>query len=295
MVNLAAARTRVRMAGHVHLGVQTATATSNDPAIEGVRRGEALVRQMKSSWTADSFLNVMFRGLQANNRSALLPPATDPFGRMFRIWDNCASCGFNSLRNTFARRGAINFVSVDACKSLFDANPGLAVTLKLTGQQRQLNILRVFEHRTRTVILHYDERCPGCPATATESWITNVGLNAEVPPILVVAFPDEAIVHTIDQQTPVVLFAECVTVVNIRGKQIKCQLLHVIQKNTGHYRDVGIEVQPADLASFPVVSPWILNDNNRSTVGVQTSPPVLATDGSGFRPAVAIYYCTIVS
>ena len=71
-ITLAAARNRVRMAGHLHLGVQTGSATSSDAMVESIRLGAALAEHVKSSWTADSFLNINYTCTKCNHSATTI-------------------------------------------------------------------------------------------------------------------------------------------------------------------------------------------------------------------------------
>jgi hypothetical protein len=288
MHDLARARTRVRLAGHILLGVQTNRATSDDGMLEGL----ALERHMSGAWTADSFLNIMLSGLPARSSIDFLPSGRDLFIRTFRTWDDCASCTHVSTRNNMGQRSAINFITPDACKSLSDRTLHVThIEEETRGTLRQLNILKVYEHRLNSIVWHPTEKCPVCQEGCTESWITNTH-QEKPPPFLLLAFPDQPVLPSVLGQ-PLVLFADMVTSSgNRRGPHIKYQLLHVIQKNAGHYRDVGIEEMPTALEEFPIF-PWVMNDNMHGHhSGVEVPPPILHEDRDGFRPVLAVYYCT---
>jgi hypothetical protein len=292
MYNLAIARTRVRLQGHIMLGVQTNTAINESVLLEGSQHSSALARHMVNPWTATSFLNIFLNSLAARNSKDLLPPAEDLFIRMFRVWDDCQNCQELATRNNISQRGALNFITADACASLVDMTPVAMRTNEETGPTtRQLNIIKVYEHRLTSIVWHPTERCLGCEEESSESWITNVH-DGNPPLFLVLVFPDETAIHS-GTGIAAVLTTQVQTIGGRRRRQtIKYQLLHVIQTNTGHYRDVGIEVQASTLAAFPI-SPWIMNDNmNDQHTGVQVSPPIAPVDATNFRPVLAVYYCT---
>jgi hypothetical protein len=293
---LAIARTRVRLNGHILLGIQTDTAVSEDGILEGYQRSLSLERHMDSAWTADSFLNLMLHGINARDGRDFLSPGNDPFIRTFRSWDVCSNCHCTSTRNCVARRSAINTITPDACARLQSRSLVSADTLEETvPTPRQVNILKVYENLLTAFVPHPAEPCLRCLNSSSESWVNNARLD-NPPPFLILAFPDEAVVYSAEQ-IPIILMVEAVTMgTRKRHEQMKYQLLHVIQKNAVHYRDVGIELtQTSDLRHFPTM-PWIMNDNtNILHVGIPVNPPVLPTDTAGFRPVLAVYYCTAES
>ena len=236
---LTAATAHVRMTSHLCLGVQTNAAINTDVRLEERARSAALERQMISPGTADSLLNVMLCGLNAAN-NAQMKGHDDLFVRMFRVWEDCGTCHKITTRNNSSRRSAINFITADACQSLLRWG-ATTYTLTEPTQQGQANVLDVFEHRAASFIQHPTETCgPVCQATCAESWTRNIW-PTKLPPFLIVSFPDEPIVYT-DGIVPVRLYPALTKTVDIQGRQITYQLIHVIQKTAGHYRDIGIEL-----------------------------------------------------
>jgi hypothetical protein len=290
---IAIARTRVRLNGHILLGVQTDTAVKEDGMLEQYQRGVSLEVHMASTWTADSFLNLMLRGINARDGRDFLTPGSDLFMRTFRVWDDCSNCHCASTRNNMARRSAINTITPDACARLQTRSLVPTDTLEETiPTPSQIDIFKVYENLLTAFIPHLAESCLRCPNNSSESWVNNTRLD-NPPPFLILAFPDETVVYSAEQ-IPIILMTETVSMgTRKRHEQMKYQLLHVIQKNAVHYRDVGIELpQPSDLRHFPTM-PWIMNDNtNVLHVGIPVNPPVLSSDTAGFRPVLAVYYCT---
>jgi len=280
----------VRLEGHLLLGIQTDMPRSNNIELEAMRRRAALERHMNNFGTADSFLNIMLRGLPARCAADFLPATQEVFIRFFRVWDNCANCKEEtpSQANQVARRGAVNFLTQDACSASLQTAPTSVERNSIT-RENEVNIITVYENRN--TVQHLKKHCSACQSELRESWVRNIPTQFPIPPFLILSFPDELVLPTA-AHGPVMLYPEARTIVKINGQQIEYQLLHVIQYNATHYRDVGLEVSAPELRSFPA-APWILNDNKKYKVGVTTRAPVYAVNESGYRPVVAIYYCVV--